>query len=186
MRGSPPSLLLAAALLASCERKDLVWRGDTTIAAEGIVVAVRPPLRAPGPTHEVCLLPKDDRLTGEWDSLYIPGESGIHPNIHLVRLDGLRDRLGFDADTQLGVVAPSGMIVYPDTMVVASESERRVFVSPAMPPSVSTEGDEGLICIWGYKPHEPRRVYRAIEIRADRPLAIREVRWWSGQRMAWP
>jgi hypothetical protein len=74
----------------------------------------------------------------------LPGESGIHPDIHLVRPGGIRDRLGYDA------------------------------------------WDEGLICIWAHEPHEPRRVYDAIEIRTDRPLAIREVRWWSGQRTAWP
>ena len=186
MRGSPRSLVLAAVLLAGCQRKQLVWQGDTTIAGDGIVLTARPPLRAPGPTHEVCLVPKDDRMMASWDSLYVPGEPGIHPDIYLIRAGAVRDRLGYDAETVLALVPPSGVTVYPDTMIVNRESERRTLVYPAVPPSVKHEWDDGLICIRGHESYESPRTYDAIEIRTDRPLAIQEVRWWSGQLTAWP
>ncbi len=175
-------LLLVSVGSAACTQGEVIWQGQKTVTSQGFIVTPPRPVRAAGPMHKICITHEIAGVVVDDDSLYVPGHPGIHVDIDLVRPDGSRDRLGYETDTATVWRPPGRIIVYPDSMHVVRESERGILIFPPAPPRVEKVGKD-VICLSAYEWHEPdlHSVYRAIELRTDRPLPIRQVRWWSGQ-----
>lgn len=181
-------LLLLLISSAACRPPEIIWKGQDTLTSQGFVITPQRPVKATGPTHEVCITSDIGGVMFDRDSRSVPGHPGIHIDIHLIRPDGSRDRLGYNIDTAIvwREPGPNRIIVYPDNMPVIPKGYWDTVISRPTPPSMHTEGKD-VICVWSHEWDEPdpHSVYRAIELRTDRPLPIQEVRWWSGQRRAW-
>jgi len=176
-------LLLVTISSAACVPGELIWEGQETVTSQGFLITPRRPVTAVGPMHKVCITHPIPGVVVDRDSLYVPGRPGIHVDIYLIRPDGSRDRLGYETDTATAWQSAGRIIVYPDSMHVVRESEWGILIFPPAPPSVEKVAND-VICLSAYEWHEPdpHSVYRAIELRTDRSLPIRQVRWWSGQK----
>ena len=173
---------IAAAMVAiACDQPEQLWVGRAVMGPTPLVLASVKPFRAPGPTRELCLGPEGDRVRAELDSLVAPGPGRIQADVYLIALDGSRDRLGYYIDSARVLNPTPVVVILPESSYVRRDSVRYMRFRP-QPPAVSIEYG-GLLCIWDHGARNPERVYRAVEIRSDRPFPIREVRWWSGRRV---
>jgi hypothetical protein len=158
-----------ALAVAACERPSPVWTGDTTLGPRAMVVTPQPPLEAPGPLHRVCVRPAAEGVHAQGDSLILPGGRGTKLHVVLTTPDGQRDSLW-----SLFEVAPA----------LDSAGRPGQFSVIAQPPATEEEG--GYVCVRGASGRDTARVFTRLELRTDRPLAIRAVTWRSGENSASP
>lgn len=94
---------------------------------------------------------------------------------------------------RLTLVAPGGArdslyrrLPYNWVVTVAPGGRRDSVPQPPQPPSVD-EFRPGELCVWAHDYGQtPAPEFARVELTADRPLRIREVRWWSGRRTVLP
>lgn len=168
------AVLAGATLLVACDRAS-IWAGDATLGAAPFVVTPATPLRAPGPTHELCLVPADSGVhpAGGGEALALAGGRPVRVRLMLIAPSGARDSL-------------YRRLPYNWVVTVGADGRRDSVPQPPQPPSVD-EFRPGELCFWTHdygQASSPE--FARVELTADHPLRIREVRWWSGQRTALP
>ena len=166
--------LACAALLVACDRAP-IWAGDATLGTTPFVLTPRVPLRAPGPTHELCLAPADTGVhpAEGAEALELPGRQRVRVRLMLIAPGGARDSL-------------YRRLPFNWVVTVGADGRRDSVPEPPQPPSVA-EFRPGELCFWTHDYGQtPAPEFASVELTADRPLRIREVRWWSGRRAALP
>ncbi|WP_284349081.1 hypothetical protein [Roseisolibacter agri] len=162
--------IIAISLLLACEQPRSVWSGDVTLTTQPTTLTLQESIRAPGPTHDLCFVPAVEGVRADWDSLVLPAGRGTRVEAVLITPAGQRDTLRHP---------PSPMIHRDSTGRVTDT----VWARPTRPSAWMIAG---LPCVWAHADTARGRRYVAIELRADRPLSIRGLHWWSGQRIAMP
>jgi hypothetical protein len=160
---------IAFLVAAACDRSRTVWTGQTTLGPGGLSFTPGEPLAAPGPFHHVCIVPTSEDVRADWDSLILPGGRGTKLHVVLTTPSGRRDSLW----------SPAAWEPRRD-----STGRRDSVLVAARPPAALTDGAEA--CVWSGAGLDSGRVYTRLELRTDRPVAIRAVTWWSGQHTGLP
>jgi hypothetical protein len=148
---------------------ETIWQGNITLSSSRpLVIVPRKPLSAPGPTHELCVIPRERGVDASGDSL-LTLHGAVHLRVLLFGPDGQIDSLYRDRNNW-NITKSAG---HRDSVPVGLE-----------PPSVDEFRPEEF-CTWthnvSYGVDSSRTIVR-VELYADRALTIHEVKWWSGRR----
>jgi len=89
-RLSPIVMILAVGIGMPGE---IIWQGNITLSPSRSLVSVpRKPLSAPGPTHELCVIPRERGVDASGDSL-LTLHGAVHLRVLLFGTDGQIDSL---------------------------------------------------------------------------------------------
>ena len=148
------------------ERSSIRLAGPLELGARESVIIPPAPVDAPGPTHEFCLVPVGHDLVARNGFLYDTAGHQVELHVVMIALGGRRDSLWRE----------------PSYLRIAGEPPESWPRVRGGPPSYSWLTPKEL-CAWAHLPPPPRGRYAQFSVRASRPLRVREVRWWSGQRI---
>src|SRR3954469_21328378 len=92
------AVLAVATLLVACDNAPdnaPIWTGDVTLGAAPLVVTPTALFRAPGPTHELCVVSSDSGVhpTVGGEGLALPGGKEVKVRVMLIAPSGARDSL---------------------------------------------------------------------------------------------
>jgi len=159
-------------LLVTVPRRQEIWRGAVVIdAGKSLVIVPNRPLLQPGPTTEVCLGLFQPGAAAEHDSIILPHRPSVDVRVLLRRPDGRVDSLYRDRNNwHISVI----------------DGKRDSVPWGPERPSITDFGD-GTFCIWAHDddnwPGGNTRTITSVELRANHPLDVRSVEWWSGKRI---